>query len=86
MTKSHRDVQSDDSSEDCGPNNESHDDSEIVDEELYDLLKEATNDFNLTFTEAKDRDEFKAYPLSIVNEGKMMKIIWEERKKMNRII
>ena len=85
MTKSYPNVQSHDSSEDVGPNNESHDHSEIVDEELYDLLKEATNDFTLTFTEAIDRDEFKAYPLSSFKEGKIMRIINEARKKMTRV-
>ena len=86
MTKSHLDVLFDHSSADDGSDNGSEVCSEIDDQELYDLLSVATNNFILTFTEAKDRDEFKAYPLSIVNEGKMMKIIWEERKKMNRII
>ena len=85
MTKSYLNVQSDDSSEDVGPNKESHDHSEIVDEELYDLLKEATNDFSLTFTEAKERDEFKAKPLASFKEGKIMRIITEARKKMNRV-
>ena len=86
MTKSHLDVLFDHSSADDGSDNGSEVCSEIDDQELYDRLSVATNEFNLTYSEAKDRDEFKVYPLSIVNEGKMMKIIWEERKKMNRII